>query len=173
MPSSTLPVADRIMTRVTWGPNKVSVLFADGRRATLPLDRLRDDDGKQFHTRLTSAHFEDPYTLVLETDDDRKVSLPWDFVRHYTQDRHFAEREQGLARKGREDLGKRLREHREVRGLSQSEAARQSGVARVTLNRVENGEQSPGYETLKRLADLYEASFPSLVTDRPSVESLS
>jgi len=45
-----------------------------------------------------------------------------------------------------------LRKMREEAGVSQSELARQSGVDRATINRVEMGRRSPSIETLEKLA---------------------
>ena len=46
-----------------------------------------------------------------------------------------------------------LRRFRESAGLTQEALARAADVGRVTLVRLENGEQSPRFKTLKRVAD--------------------
>jgi transcriptional regulator with XRE-family HTH domain len=45
-----------------------------------------------------------------------------------------------------------LRQMREGAGLSQSELARQSGVDRATINKIEQGKRSPSIATLESLA---------------------
>ena len=49
-------------------------------------------------------------------------------------------------------VGQRVRAWREKRGLSQSALARTAKVGRVTLWRLEEGEQAPTVDTLRRLA---------------------
>jgi len=51
------------------------------------------------------------------------------------------------------DTGKRLRELREARGLSQEEVAKAIGVGRVTYLKYENGENRP-VRKLKELSSL-------------------
>lgn len=45
-----------------------------------------------------------------------------------------------------------LKELRRERFLSQEDLARESGVAAVTINRLENGKQQPTFKTIRRLA---------------------
>jgi transcriptional regulator with XRE-family HTH domain len=49
-------------------------------------------------------------------------------------------------------VGKRIRELREARGLSQTGLARKARIGRVTLARIEAGTQIPTLATLQRLA---------------------
>ena len=45
-----------------------------------------------------------------------------------------------------------LKELRRERFLSQEDLAKESGVAAVTVNRLENGKQQPTFKTIRRLA---------------------
>lgn len=76
-----------------------------------------------------------------------------------------------LAREGGEmpppqpvDLGQRVRELRKARNWTLEQAASQAGLARSTLSKIENGQMSPTYEALKKLADGLEISVPQLFT---------
>jgi len=62
------------------------------------------------------------------------------------------------------DLGARVRELRKARGWTLEQAARQAGLARSTLSKIENGQMSPTYEALKKLAQGLEISVPQLFT---------
>ncbi|MFQ6548231.1 helix-turn-helix domain-containing protein [Aestuariibius sp. 2305UL40-4] len=62
------------------------------------------------------------------------------------------------------DLGARVRELRQARGWTLEQAARQAGLARSTLSKVENGQMSPTYDALKKLAVGLEISVPQLFT---------
>ncbi|PIE08858.1 MAG: transcriptional regulator [Rhodobacterales bacterium] len=62
------------------------------------------------------------------------------------------------------DLGARVRGLRKERGLTLEQAAGQAGLARSTLSKIENGQMSPTYEALKKLAVGLEISVPQLFT---------
>ena len=62
------------------------------------------------------------------------------------------------------DLGARVRELRTARDWTLEQAAGQAGLARSTLSKIENGQMSPTYEALKKLAVGLEISVPQLFT---------
>jgi transcriptional regulator with XRE-family HTH domain len=62
------------------------------------------------------------------------------------------------------DLGPRVRELRRARGWTLEQAAGQAGLARSTLSKIENGQMSPTYEALKKLAEGLAISIPQLFT---------
>lgn len=67
------------------------------------------------------------------------------------------------------NLGERVRELRKARGWTLEQAAGQAGLARSTLSKIENGQMSPTYEALKKLAEGLEISVPQLFT--PAVKA--
>lgn len=62
------------------------------------------------------------------------------------------------------NLGERVRDLRKARGWTLEQAAKQAGLARSTLSKIENGQMSPTYEALKKLAVGLEISVPQLFT---------
>ncbi|MCK8462303.1 XRE family transcriptional regulator [Aliiroseovarius sp. S1339] len=62
------------------------------------------------------------------------------------------------------DLGARVRDLRKSHGWTLEQAARQAGLARSTLSKIENGQMSPTYDALKKLAVGLEISVPQLFT---------
>jgi transcriptional regulator with XRE-family HTH domain len=62
------------------------------------------------------------------------------------------------------DLGARVRELRKARDWTLEQAAAQAGLARSTLSKIENGQMSPTYEALKKLATGLDISIPQLFT---------
>lgn len=62
------------------------------------------------------------------------------------------------------NLGMRVRELRKARGWTLEQAAAQAGLARSTLSKIENGQMSPTYEALKKLAEGLAISVPQLFT---------
>lgn len=62
------------------------------------------------------------------------------------------------------DLGARVRDLRKARGWTLAQAAGQAGLARSTLSKIENGQMSPTYDALKKLASGLEITVPQLFT---------
>lgn len=62
------------------------------------------------------------------------------------------------------NLGPRVRELRNARGWTLEQAAQHAGLARSTLSKIENGQMSPTYEALKKLAEGLSISVPQLFT---------
>jgi transcriptional regulator with XRE-family HTH domain len=62
------------------------------------------------------------------------------------------------------DLGARVRELRKARSWTLEQAARQAGLARSTLSKIENGQMSPTYDALRKLADGLQIPVPQLFT---------
>lgn len=62
------------------------------------------------------------------------------------------------------DLGARVRSLRKARNWTLEQAAKQAGLARSTLSKIENGQMSPTYDALKKLAVGLEISVPQLFT---------
>src|SRR6056297_92160 len=82
-------------------------------------------------------------------------------------------RESGLEETGEPlNLGERVRDLRKSRGWTLEQAASQAGLARSTLSKIENGQMSPTYEALKKLAVGLEISVPQLFTP-PQREKVS
>ncbi len=62
------------------------------------------------------------------------------------------------------DLGARVRALRKSRDWTLEEAAARAGLARSTLSKIENGQMSPTYDALKKLATGLKISVPQLFT---------
>ncbi|MEY1555559.1 helix-turn-helix domain-containing protein [Yoonia sp. R2331] len=70
------------------------------------------------------------------------------------------------------DLGARVRALRKERDWTLEQAAKQAGLARSTLSKIENGQMSPTYDALKKLAEGLAISIPQLFTP-PSKEQVN
>jgi transcriptional regulator with XRE-family HTH domain len=62
------------------------------------------------------------------------------------------------------DLAQRVRALRKDRGWTLEQAAQAAGLARSTLSKIENGQMSPTYDALKKLAQGLDISVPQLFT---------
>lgn len=62
------------------------------------------------------------------------------------------------------DLGLRVRELRKARNWTLEQAAQQAGLARSTLSKIENGQMSPTFDAVRKLATGLNISIPQLFT---------
>lgn len=69
------------------------------------------------------------------------------------------------------ELAERIRRWRDARGLSQADLAERAGFARSTLSKIENGQLSPTFEILLKLARGFGVDLADLV--RPEAPALS
>ena len=93
-----------------------------------------------------------------------RVEIPWDFARHYC-DASYRSTVEAIAMRGRQTLGARVRRFRESAGLTQEALARTANMGRVTLVRIEQGEQSPRYKTLTAIAHALGRSVSELLVE--------
>lgn len=59
---------------------------------------------------------------------------------------------------GNPNIGRRLRRAREAKRLTQKEVAEKIGIHNSTLGKYELGEREPDFDTIKKLAEVYEVS---------------
>ena len=140
--------AERMMTSAESLEEGIEITFADGCKGLVPFAEIPElNEGGN----LASVELPNPYEVVLLTASGDTVDLPWDFVRHYC-DSSYRPRVEAAALAGRQSIGARIRQLRQSARLTQEALAQAAGIGRVTLVRIENGEQSPRYETLASLA---------------------
>src|SRR5881409_3398974 len=140
--------ADRMMTVVSADKTGIRFAFADGCKGLVPysdLPEIREP------ANLESVELPNPYEVLITTKQGEVAEIPWDFARHYC-DPSYRPRVEAVGARGRHSLGKRIRALREEAGLSQEKLGSSAELGRVTLARIEQGKQSPRYETLVALA---------------------
>lgn len=151
--------ADRIMASAHATQEGIEVAFADGYRGLLP---FADIPGIGGLPNLVKIELPNPYEVILRTSKGEAVELPWDFARHYC-DASYRPSVEAVAAAGRRSIGSQIRQLREVARMTQGELAAAAGIGRVTLVRIENGHQSPRYETLVALARAMERPVTELL----------
>ena len=140
--------ANRMMTVANILENGIELSFADGARGLIPYSALPEIGER---AALSTLKLPNPYEMVLETTQGETVEIPWDFARHYC-DASYRPTVEAMAMRGRHTLGQRIRRLRKSAGLSQDALARAAAIGRVTLVRLEKGEQTPRYKTLGAIA---------------------
>ena len=140
--------ANRMMMVASLLEGGIELSFADGCTGLIPFDDIPEIEER---TRVARLSLPNPYEMVLETKRGERIELPWDFARHYC-DATYRPTVEAIAMRGRQTLSKRIRRLRETAGMTQQALASAAGIGRVTLVRIESGEQTPKYKTLSAIA---------------------
>ena len=151
--------ADRMMTSADPLKEGIEITFADGCRGLVPFADIPEVNRFE---NLANIELPNPYEVMLVAKSGDTVELPWDFVRHYC-DVSYRPRVEAVALAGGQAIGVNIRRLRESDGLTQQALAQAAGIGRVTLVRIEKGEQSPRYDTLVFLARALGRSVQGLV----------
>ncbi len=149
--------ADRMMTSANPLKEGVELSFADGCKGIIPFAHIPEIG---VLSNLAGIELPNPYEVILHNSNGGTVELPWDFARHYC-DTSYKARVEAIATAGRQSIGSRLRQLRNAVNML-ANAAR---IGRVTLVRIENGGQSPRYETLVARASGLGLPFADLLSD--------
>jgi transcriptional regulator with XRE-family HTH domain len=91
----------------------------------------------------------DGYAAFVEFDSRVKIDFPSDFVLHFCEPSYAFSKNKSRAVSG---VGGRIREIRELSGLTLDALAVKSGIAKPNLSRLENDRVTPTFETLKAVA---------------------
>ena len=151
--------ANRMMTTASLLDDGIELSFADGHKGLIPYGEIPEVRNREGISRLELPN---PYEMVLKISGGESVEIPWDFARHYC-DAAYRPTIEAIAAMGRQTVGERIRRYRESAGLTQEALARAADIGRVTLVRLENGEQSPRFKTLKAVADALGMDAPDLL----------
>ena len=153
--------ADRMMTSASATEAGIEMAFADGQSGVIPFAALPEASGL---ADIRGIDLPNPYELILRTARGERLELPWDFARHYC-DASYRPRVEAVAASGRRAVGERVRSLRAAARLTQAELAAAAAIGRVTLARIESGEQSPRFETLAALAQALRLPAAGLLAD--------
>ena len=141
--------AERMLISADLRDDGVAVAYADGQSGVVPYEAIDGIAGRKAIERL---ELPTPYAIVLVLADGSQDELPWDFVRWHC-DESYESRTAATIARGRQSVGARVRHYRQAGELTQTELAGQAGIGRVTLSRIETGEQTARLETLSVIAD--------------------
>ena len=139
--------ANRMMTTASLLGDGIELSFAGGFKGVIPyahVPEIKEREG------ISGLELPNPYEMVLETAQGETIEVPWDFARHYC-DKSYRPTVEAIAILGRQTLGERIRQFRMSAGLTQNELAHEADIGRVTLVRLEKGEQTPRLKTLNAI----------------------
>lgn len=138
--------AERMVTAARLTADGVYVRFADERAGVIPFADLKLPNDPD-HVTLPQ-----PYLIQIHLSDGAVAEVPWDFARHYC-DAEYRSRSEAAGKRGRHRLGQRLKTLRTEQGWTQAMLSERSNLNRVTIARIEAGNQLPRYSTLLALTD--------------------
>jgi DNA-binding XRE family transcriptional regulator len=138
--------AERMITAARVCEDGIYVRFADEHSGVIPWAELR------LTSPLERLVVPRPHVVEMHLAGGGVEEVPWDFARHFADERYRASAEAEAAR-GRLVLGDRVRALRSERGDTQHALAQRAGVNRVSIARIEAGDQLPRYRTLVALAN--------------------
>ena len=153
--------ANRMMTTASLLDDGIELSFADGLKGLIPYGEVPEVGNRE---GISGLELPNPYEMVLQTAKGESVEIPWDFARHYC-DATYRPTIEAIAALGRQTIGERVRRYRESAGFTQEALARAAEIGRVTLVRLEKGEQSPRFKTLKAVADALGMDAPDLLVE--------
>lgn len=140
------PGSKQRLARARLSPSGLDVWFADGLLCRLPLPELLELVGK----------FPSGVALSRENEVVLKVGrrnhyMPWDFFR-FRADVQYARAMQDEEATGLVTVGDRIRGWRDRTGITQTALAEAADIGRVTLSRIESGQQRGSLATLEAIA---------------------
>ncbi|MEF8799179.1 MAG: helix-turn-helix transcriptional regulator [Candidatus Bipolaricaulota bacterium] len=157
--------AEQMMTYLEIDKEEMRILvrFADGKEGWVPVNDIEELSPEK-SLNLDKVELPNPYELEIGAREGKSIKVPWDFARHYC-DTGYKTKEINQRDEGRSVLGNRISSIRKKHGMTQKELAEKADLGRVTVSRLENGEQSPRYQTLENIADALEIDiFRLLIT---------
>lgn len=160
----------RTITEVGYDDGRLSVDFADGGHASVPVDRLVPP-GSETPDWERVRH--DAHQIIVPRAAESDLEISWMDVRSQ-EDREFAEFLIRTADEEARQVGARLRALREGRGMTSKEVAEAAGIAPMSLSRIELGRHDVVYRTLSKVlaAMGYTLRDLAAAADQPEVELL-
>lgn len=140
--------------------NGLRVDFADGTSAEVAYASL-----PQFGDNPDWAHAHvNPFEMTVPTPSG-EVEIPWSTFRVLTDPDYGAHLARAAGDEARE-VGTRIRQLRQTRGLTGKELASRAGITAQSLSRIENGHHDVVYRTLRRILAAMDYSLRDL-TEEP------
>lgn len=137
-----------MMIQASVEPYGISIAFAAGHKGTMPYRQMEGIPAE----RIRELALPTPYVLEVRLASGETEEFPWDYVRACC-DSGYLTRMQELDREGRRIVGERIQGLRKAAGMTQEQLASAAGLDTATVDRIENGEQSPRFETLERIEE--------------------
>lgn len=160
------PWVTETVTHVRLSPIGLEVWFADGLRSTMSAEDVRERAGG-WPTGVDLD--EDAQTVVLRRPDGGVYPMPWDGFR-FRADASYRAAMQAFALDTVQTIGRRIRRWRKHLGWTQAALTDAAGLSRITLSRIENGNQEATLPTLRAIAAAMGVGVGEMMATTPDSE---
>lgn len=150
---SALEPESLVEVRVSSAADRLRVEFADGLAGAVEWDRLGMDQEMRRDLVLESATVgERGKTVEFLTEERELFEVDGAAIRAVLDPEYAAALEE-VARRSDASVGERVREVREVVGLTQAALGERIGADQAVISRLERGRHRPRFDTLSRVAE--------------------
>ena len=127
--------------------DEIVVLFEDGSRVTLPQAKLTAPRPAQVDVNRLTVN---PHELVFHFTDGHETEVPWTTIRSLT-DKEFNRHLVRAAEEEARQIGLRIKELREAKGMSSKDLAERAGLTPQSVSRIENGRHDVVFTSLRKI----------------------
>ena len=149
--------------RYSVAEDRFIVTFDSGKEYSFSRSSLEVDDGSELvNVQLDRGRF---FFRVTQASGNR-YEVPWDRVLHESEPAYRYYRGRMDRTKGGRELGARIRNLREAKGLTQEALADAVGMMRSNISRIEAEKHHPTLDTLERIAKALKVSVADIIAAR-------
>lgn len=123
--------------------------FKNGRTCLLSRKDIPEDDGSKIGKCMIEK---DADCFIVQLKSGKRYTVPWDFILHMCEEKYEFYKSKEIKSISSAEIGKRIKELRNRKGLRQSDLARKTGILRANIARIESGKHDPSLETLERIS---------------------
>ena len=154
---------DRIRdARYRVGEDRFFVTFDSGKEYGFARSLMECDDGTDVRTVDVNRG---RFFFEVTQASGKKYEVPWDRVLHEAEAAYPYFRGR-LSMKRPSEIGRKIKELRETKGLTQDQLARAAGLLRPNLARIEAGKHRPTMDTLEKIAAALKVPVVDLIAGR-------
>ncbi|MFH1996466.1 MAG: helix-turn-helix transcriptional regulator [Candidatus Omnitrophota bacterium] len=112
-------------------------------------EATEDDASKIMHCAIDKDGYH--FTVFLESEG--KYIIPWDFILHMCEERYGYFKNKQVDGISSEEIGKRIKNERNLKKLRQEDLAKKTGIQRANIARIESGKHYSSIETLEKISE--------------------
>lgn len=135
--------------------------FKNGRTYFLSRKDIPEDDGSGISKYAIEK---DAYYFTVKLKSGRDYLVPWDFILHICEEKYEFHRSRKIESISSVEIGMRIKEARNKKGLRQSDLAKKTGILRANIARIESGKHNPSLETLEKISGALGISVADLLS---------
>ena len=124
--------------------------FKNGKAYFLKRKDIPEDDGSKIKKCTIEK---DAYYFTVQLKSGKEYIVIWDFILHMCEEKYEFHKSKAVESISSVEIGKRIKEARNKKGLRQLDMAKKTGILRANIARIESGKHDPSLETLERISE--------------------